>query len=167
MTDPATPLYFEDLTPGQLFISDSLPLSAEEIHRFAAEFDPQPFHLDHAAAANSLFGGLAASGWHTAAITMRLLVERLFRPLGGVIGAEIENLRWLQAVRPGDHLRVQAEVLASRSLRSRPGHGLVRLKATTLNQQGETVQEFVSQVLVPRRPAVATDQPDALSLSAD
>src|SRR5262249_26383515 len=103
--------YLDDFTVGQRFVSVRLSVDADQIKAFAAQFDPQPFHLDDDAARNSIFGGLAASGWHTAALTMRLLVDSEFRPAGGIIGAGFEEMRWPKPVRPGDELRVESEVL--------------------------------------------------------
>jgi acyl dehydratase len=116
-----TERYLEDFSAGQSFKSGRLRIDADSIRRFAAEFDPQPFHLDEAAAKTSIFQGLAASGWHTAAITMRLLVESDFKPAGGIIGAGFDELRWPRPVRPGDELRVESEVLETRVSKSRPG----------------------------------------------
>jgi acyl dehydratase len=142
--------YFEDLAVGQIFGSGRLTVSADEIKEFAARFDPQPFHLDEAAAKSSLFGGLAASGWHTAALTMRLIVGGEFRPAGGIIGGGGE-LTWLKPVRPGDELHTESEILETRASRSRPGEGLVKVRVTTLNQHGEAVQTFTPTLLVTRR----------------
>lgn len=148
----ADQLFLEDLHIGDVFESASRGISAEEIKWFAGEFDPQPFHLDEAEAARSLFGGLAASGWHTAAITMRLLVESV--PLaGGLIGAGTDEFRWPKPVRPGDVLRLHSEVLALRPSKSRPDRGLAKLRTTTINQAGETVQILVSNLMVQRRPS--------------
>jgi acyl dehydratase len=142
--------YFEDLAVGQKFDSGRLTVNADEIKEFASRFDPQPFHLDDAAAKSSLFGGLAASGWHTAAMTMRLIVGGEFRPAGGILGFGGE-LAWLKPVRPGDELRAESEVLETRESRSRPGEGLVKVRVTTLNQHGEAVQTFTPTLLVRRR----------------
>lgn len=144
--------YLEDIVVGQKFVTARVEVEKESIVAFAAQFDPQPFHLDDEAARGSMFGGLAASGWHTAAITTRLLVESEFCPAGGLIGASLDEMRWLMPVRPGDELRVESEILDVRPSRSRPGQGLVKIRATTLNQNGEVVQAFVANVLVPRRP---------------
>ncbi len=146
-------LYLEDFAVGQTFGSGSLQVDAEQIKSFAAQFDPQPFHLDEASAAHTFFGGLAASGWHTAALTMRLLVDSEFRPVGGMIGAGFDELRWPLPVRPGDQLHVESEVLDVRPSKSRPHLGLVKLRITTTNQNGEAVQVFVANIVVPRRPA--------------
>jgi acyl dehydratase len=126
-------------------------VSAERIKSFAAEFDPQPFHLDDAAARGSIFRGLAASGWHTAAMTMRLLVESELEPAGGIVGAGFDEFRWPAPVRPGDELRVEIEVLEVRPSKSRPDIGVVKIRTTTLNQKGEAVQVNVGNLMVPRR----------------
>jgi acyl dehydratase len=118
--------YLEDFTAGQTFGSGTLHVDAKRIKDFAAEFDPQPFHLDEAAAEGTVFRGLAASGWHTAALTMRLLVGSDFRPAGGVLGAGFDELRWPRPVRPGDELHLESEVLEVRPSKSRPEQGLVK-----------------------------------------
>jgi acyl dehydratase len=146
-----TERYFEDFAVGQTFTSGRLRVDAEQIKTFAAEFDPQPFHLDEEAARASIFRGLAASGWHTAALTMRLLVEGEFRPAGGIIGTSFDEFRWTRPVRPGDELRVESEVLETRPSGSRPNQGWVKVRTTTLNQHGEAVQVTVASFLVPRR----------------
>jgi acyl dehydratase len=148
-------LFFEDFAAGQVFGSGRMPVEADRIKSFAAEFDPQPFHLDDAAARETIFRGLAASGWHTAAMTMRLLVESEFEPAGGIIGGGFDELRWPRPVRPGDELRVESEVLETRPSKSRPAHGLVKVRTTTLNQHNEPVQVFVANLLVPRRSPAA------------
>ena len=145
-------LYLEDMTEGQTFRSGRLRIDTERIKMFAAEFDPQPFHLDEAYAQNSLFQGLAASGWHTAALTMRLLVDSEFKPAGGIVGAGFDELRWPRPVRPGDELRVEGEILEIRPLKSRPNHGLIKVRATTLNQDDKAVQVFIGNLVVQRRP---------------
>ncbi|MCG2578952.1 MaoC family dehydratase [Dechloromonas sp. XY25] len=143
--------YLEDFAVGQTFASGRLRVDDEQIRRFAGEFDPQPFHLDAETARQTIFGGLAASGWHTAALTMRLLVDSPFRPAGGIVGAGIEELRWPLPVRPGDELRVESEVLDVRPSKSRPEQGMIRVRTTTLNQNGEAVQVFVGNLVVRRR----------------
>ena len=145
-------LYLEDLAAGQTFRSGRLRVQEDDIKSFAAAFDPQPFHLDAAAARGSFFGELIASGWHTAALTMRLLVEGEFRPAGGLIGAGIQELRWPKPVRPGDELHLQSEILDVRASKSRPDVGLIELRTTTFNQNDEPVQVFVGNLVVPRRP---------------
>jgi acyl dehydratase len=143
--------YLEDFTVGQAFGSGRLRIDEEQIRRFASEFDPQPFHLDDKAARDTIFRGLAASGWHTAALTMRLLVEGEFKPAGGIVGAGIDELRWPCPVRPGDELRVESEVLEVRPSKSRPEQGMIKVRTTTLNQNGEAVQIFVGNLVVPRK----------------
>ena len=145
-------LYLDDLAVGRKFATASVTLTLEGCKAFAAEFDPQPFHLDENDARETFFRGLAASGWHTAALTMRLLVDGEMKPAGGIIGAGLEELRWPRPVRPGDELRVETEVLEVRESKSRPEQGLVRIRTTTLNQRGEAVQVFVSTLVVARRP---------------
>ena len=145
--------YLEDFAVGQTFGSGRLTVNADQIKAFAAAFDPQPFHLDEGAARQTFFKGLAASGWHTAALTMRLLVESDLKPAGGVIGAGFDEFRWPLPVRPGDELRVESEVLDVRPSKSRPNQGLIKVRTTTLNQRGEAVQIHVGNLLVPRRPA--------------
>lgn len=145
--------YIEDLAPGQKYGSGRLPVELDRIKSFAAEFDPQPFHLDEAAARDTLFRGLAASGWHTAALTMRLLVDGELRPAGGIIGAGFEELRWPKPVRPGDELRVESEILEVRTSKSRPDQGIVKVRITTFNQHDESVQASVVNLVVQCRPA--------------
>ena len=146
--------YLEDFVRGQTFGSGRVRVSEEQIKAFAADFDPQPFHLDPAAAQNTFFKGLAASGWHTAALTMRLLVEGELKPAGGVIGGGFDEFRWPKPVRPGDELRIESEVLEVRPSRSKPDQGLIKLRTTTLNQNNEAVQIQIGNLLVPRRESV-------------
>jgi acyl dehydratase len=148
-----TTRYLEDFEPGQKFGSGRLRVEPARIKSFAAEFDPQPFHLDETSARNSIFKGLAASGWHTAAMSMRLLVEGELKPAGGIIGAGFDELRWPRPVRPGDELHVESEVLEVRPSKSRPDQGVIKVRTTTLNQNGESVQVFVGNLIVFRRPA--------------
>ena len=144
--------YLEDFAVGQTFGSGRLRIEKQRIETFAVEFDPQPFYLDEQAARNTLFGGLAASGWHTAAFSMRLLVESELKPAGGIIGAGFDELRWPRPVRPDDELRVESEVLEVRPSQSRPNEGLLKLRMRTLNQNGEAVQVAIGYLLVQRRP---------------
>jgi acyl dehydratase len=144
-------LYLEDFAVGQRFVSATHRLDAEQIKAFAARFDPQPFHTDEAAAKDSFFGGLAASGWHTASITMSLLVKSGMPIAGGLIGAGCE-ISWPRPTRPGDVLTVESEVLAVAPSRSRPDRGMITLKSETKNQKGETVQMLTSKMLVWKRP---------------
>src|ERR1700721_3692585 len=143
--------YLEDFAVGETFGSGWLRIDKERTLAFAAEFDPQPFHLDEAAARRSIFGGLTASGWHTAAVTMRLLVESELKPAGGIIGAGLDECRWPRPVRPGDELRIECEVIEMRPSKSRPEQGLIKLRTTTLNQDGEAVLLHVVNLVVPRR----------------
>jgi acyl dehydratase len=146
--------FLEDLHEGQTFVSAGREVTAEAIKAFAREFDPQPFHTDEAAAAASFFQGLAASGWHTAALTMRLLVDGGLPLANGSIGAGGE-IRWPQATRPGDVLTVTSTIEAIRPSRSRPDRGMVTVRSETRNQRGETVQVLVSNVIAFRRQAGA------------
>ena len=150
---PTNTLYLEDFAVGQTYGSGRLRVEAAAIKEFAAAYDPQSFHLDEEAAAKSFFQGLAASGWHTAAMTMRLLVDGALRPAGGIIGAWADELKWPRAVRPGDELEAEAEVLSVRPSNSRPGQGFVKFRVTTKNQRGEPVQIAVMNLLVPARPS--------------
>jgi acyl dehydratase len=143
--------YLEDFEVGQKFSSDRLRVEKGRIKTFAAEFDPQPFHLDDEAARNTMFGGLAASGWHTAAITMKLLVESDLKPAGGIVGAGFDELRWPLPVRPGDELRVESGILNVRTSKSHPQQGLIKVRTTTLNQNDEPVQVAIGNLVVLRR----------------
>jgi acyl dehydratase len=143
--------FLEDFAVGQVYGSGRLRIDEERIKSFAGEFDPQPFHLNDAAARTTIFAGLAASGWHTAAATMRLLVEGDLKPAGGIVGMGFEDFRWPRPVRPGDELRVECEVLEVRPSKSRPTQGMIKIRTTTLNQDGQPVQITVGSLLVPRR----------------
>jgi acyl dehydratase len=146
-------LYFEDLWSGQMIHTGGNPVSvdAEAIKTFARQFDQQPFHLDEAKAANTFFRGLVASGWHTTALTMKLMVDGGVPLAGGIIGAGVDELRWPQPVKPGDRLHVMSEVLEIRPLRSRPDQGLAKVRVTTLNQNNEPVQVMTCNLVVLRR----------------
>src|SRR5215813_4013961 len=148
--------YLEDYAAGQIFRSSRVTLDKDQIIAFAGQYDPQPYHLDEEAARKSVFGGLAASGWHTAAMTMRLLVDSEFRPAGGILGVGFDELSWPRAVRPGDELHVRSEVLEVRPSKSRPDRGMIRVRNTTVNQNDEVVQVFTGNLLVPRRPGAAS-----------
>ncbi len=151
----ATELYFEDLYPGKKFESSrSYKVTAEEIKQFAESYDPQPFHLDEAAGESSFFKGLAASGWLTAAIVMRLRVESI-HIAGGMIGAGVDEMRWMQAVRPGDALRTEAEILETRPSQSRPMYGVVKSRTVVFNQRDEIVMRSVVNFLAPRKSMVS------------
>ena len=148
-----TVMYLDDFAVGQTFGSGRLVVDKEQIKRFASDFDPQPFHLDENAAQRTLFRGLAASGWHTAAVTMRLLVESELKPAGGIVGAGFDEFRWPRPVRPGDELHLECEILEVRPSKSRTDQGLIKVRTTTLNQNNEPVQIQVGNLLVPRRTA--------------
>jgi len=149
-------LYYEDLHPGMKFASNrSYRVTAEEIKEFAEQYDPQPFHLDEAAGESSFFQGLAASGWLTAAIVMRLRVESI-HIAGGMIGAGVEEIRWTQPVRPGDALRTEAEILAVRHSNSRPQYGIVRSRTLVYNQRDEIVMRSVVNFMAPLRNPVSS-----------
>jgi len=149
---PTERFYLDDLKVGQRFTSGTLALDAEQIKTFAREYDPQPFHLDEAAAENSIFKGLAASGWHTAALTMRLLVSGGLPLAGGSVGAGGE-IAWPRPTRPGDILQVESEVVAVTPSRSRPDRGIVTVRSETKNQRGKVLQVLTAKLMVPRRPA--------------
>jgi acyl dehydratase len=153
-------LFLEDLSVGQTFGTGTVTVEKDRLKAFAAEFDPQPFHLDETAAGSSLFGGLVASGWHTAAMTMRLMVESDFRLEGGLIGVGVEQVRWPHPVHAGDVLRVECEVIETRPSRSNPDRGLVRFKSKTLNQKGDVVMEQTAILVVPRDPRRANGPGD-------
>jgi acyl dehydratase len=148
-----TLLYYEDLPVGAVFVTAPHLVEAAEIIDFAQQYDPQPFHLDDTAARSSLFGGLAASGWHTAAMSMRLQVDSGPRVAGGLIGAGGE-LSWPLPTRPGDTLRVHSEVIAARLSATKPDRGLVTIRNETRNQTGAAVQVFTATIVVPRRATV-------------
>ena len=142
-------LCLEDLHVGQRFRSGTRQVDEDQIRAFAVQFDPQPFHLDAEAAKETLFGGLVASGWHTGAISMRLLVEAL--PIaGGIVGAGGE-VKWPKPMRPGSVLHVECEILELRSSQSRPDRGVVTIRSETRDQLGEVVQTLVATLVVPRR----------------
>jgi len=148
------PLYLDDLRMGQRFSSATHAVDEEQVKTFAAAFDPQPFHLDPEAARGSLFGSLAASGWHTAAITMRLQVDGGLPIAGGIVGAGGE-IAWPKPTRPGDILHVESEVVEITPSRSRRDRGVVTIRSETLNQRGEVVQTLLAKLVVPRRPAAS------------
>jgi acyl dehydratase len=148
-----TERYLEDYAVGQKFGSARIRVDKDRIKAFAAEFDPQPFHLDEALASDTIFRGLAASGWHTAAMTMRLLVEGELKPAGGIVGTGFDEFRWPRPVRPGDELHLECEILEVRPSKSRTDQGLIKVRTTTLNQNNEPVQIQVGNLLVPRRTA--------------
>jgi len=143
--------YLEGFLVGQTFGSGRRVVEKQRMKSFAAEFDPQPFHLDRDAASKSIFKGLVASGWHTAAITMRLLVTSGVNLAGGAIGLGADELRWPNPVRPGDKLRVEVEIVEVRQSRSKPDRGTVRIRYVTRNQKDEIVMTLTATTLVPKK----------------
>jgi acyl dehydratase len=152
MTEPRKLLYLDDISVGQRFSSATYRMDESRIKSFAAEFDPQPFHLDEALAQRTIFGGLAASGWHMAAVTMRLLVDGGLPLAAGIIGLGGEIV-WSKPVRPGDTLRVESEILEIVHSRSKPNQAVVQVRNITLNQNADQVQLFTAKILVFKRPA--------------
>ena len=147
------PIYLDNLTVGRRFTAGPVTVTEAEIIAFASRYDPQPFHTDpEAAAQHPLFQGLAASGWHTAALTMPLVIEAAGNIAGGIIGGGGE-LQWPRPVRPGDSLSLEIEVLEVTPSRSRPDRGSALMRNRTLNQHGQEVQVFTVRIVVPRRPA--------------
>jgi acyl dehydratase len=140
--------YFDDLKAGDRFRSEPLTVTEKELIEFAHKFDPQMFHLSRRRAERTIFKGLIASGWHTAAMTMRLFVRTL-NFAEGAIGLGVDELRWPNAVRPGDVLAVETEILDMRPSRSRPGYGIIRLRNVTTNHRGEVVQTMLANAMVP------------------
>jgi len=147
-------LYLDDLHVGQRFVSGTHLIDEEQIKAFAKQFDPQPFHLDAEAAKDRLFGGLVASGWHTAAISMRLLVESGLPIAGGIVGVGGE-IAWPKPTRPDATLHVESEILELRPSRSRPDRGVATIRSETRNQVGEIVQVFIAKLVVSRRTSAA------------
>ena len=145
-------LYLEDVSVGQRFNSEPYRVSETAIIEFARQFDPQPFHLNHAAADASVFGGLAASGWHTAAIAMRLLMTGPMQFVGGAVGLGVDELRWPTALRPNDTIQLETEILETRPSRSKQGFGIVRIRNVARNQNGAVVLSYVANAMVRRRP---------------
>jgi acyl dehydratase len=150
--------YFDDLKAGDRFQSEPFEVAGKTIIEFAHKFDPQMFHLDAKAAERSIFKGLIASGWHTAAITMRLFVRTL-NFAEGAIGLGVDELRWPNAVRPGDTLQVETEIVDLRPSRSKPNYGIIRLRNVTTNQRGEIVQTMTASAMIPRRAPDKTTRP--------
>jgi acyl dehydratase len=149
-----SPLYLEDLEPGRTATGGPITVSEADVIAYARQFDPQPFHTDPEAAKHSFFNGLALSGWHTASLTMRMLVDSPLAAIAnGLVGIEIRNMRWPRAARPGDTLTLTVEVVETKPSRSRPGWGTAHLKWTTRNQHGEVVLELDNIAWVARRPA--------------
>lgn len=145
-------LHFEDFAEGRAFELGSREVTAEEIAAFAGQWDPQPFHLDEAAARASPFGGLVASGWHTCAVFMRLLIDGLFRRASSMGSPGVDSIRWPAPVRPGDRIAARAVVLSARPSRSRPDRGIVVLRCEARNGAGEPVLAMEAAVFIGRRP---------------
>jgi acyl dehydratase len=143
------PRYFDDFKAGDRFQSEPFEVTEQQIIDFAKEFDPQSFHVDPASAERSMFKGIIASGWHTAGITMRLFVQTL-KFAESAIGLGVDELRWPNPVRPGDSLQVETAIIDSRESKSRPSHGIIRLRNVTTNQRGEIVQTMFANALVPK-----------------
>jgi acyl dehydratase len=150
--DKRSPRYLDDLYVGQRFMSGTRQIDAAQIQAFAREFDPQPFHLDPQAAKGTIFQGLVASGWHTASITMRLLVESGLSIAGGLVGAGAE-ISWPKPTRPDSILHVETEIVDLKSSRSRPDRGIATIRCETRNQLGEIVQVLTAKLMIPRNPA--------------
>ena len=147
----ATSLWLEDFAVGQVYAAGPIPIAADAIKAYARAFDPQPFHTDEQFAETTFFRGLVASGWHTASLTMRLVVEAL--PIaGGVIGGGVDELRWPRPLRPGDELHLEGEIIEVRPSRSKPTQGLVRVRTTTFNRERQAIQTMIANLVVPRRP---------------
>ncbi len=144
-------LYLEDISIGQRFESDAYEVTEAAMIAFASEFDPQPFHLEHAAADASVFAGLAASGWHTAAIAMRLMMTGPMKFAGGAVGLGVDELRWPVAARPNDTLRLVTEIIDARPSKSKPEHGIIRIRNVMTNAAGEVVLSYFANALVQRR----------------
>ncbi len=144
-------MFYEDFAIGRVYRSASVDVTEEEIVQFASRYDPQPFHVDPVAAEKSVFGGLVASGWLTASLTMRLMVSSEIKFGTGVIGLGVDSVQWPLPVRPGDTLTATVEVTAMRTSESKPDFGLMKIRTTTANQRGETVQVMMSNVMVRRR----------------
>jgi acyl dehydratase len=144
--------YLEDFVPGAVYDAGSVRLTEAEIIEFATRYDPQPFHVDADAARASTFGGLIASGWHTVAVTMRLLVDHVFGDSAGMGSPGVDELRWLRPVRPGDALSARVIVVETRPSRSKPDRGLLRFRVEVDNQDGELAMSMVGTAFIGRRP---------------
>lgn len=152
---PLSERYLEDYTPGEVLDVGAITVSEEEIIEFARRYDPQPFHIDPEAARQSMFGGLVASGWHTCSLVMRVLVDHYISRVAGLGASGIEDLRWLQPVRPGDRLAVRVTVLETRRSRSKPDRGLIRARTEARNQNDALVMTMVSTGMLRARAAAA------------
>ncbi|WP_269532574.1 MaoC family dehydratase [Chitinimonas sp. BJYL2] len=149
-------LYFEDLTPGRVFKAGPVSVDATEVHDFALRYDPQPFHLDAAAGEASVFGGLVASGWQTAAYSMRMLAASELNTIAnGLVGLQIDKMMWHQPVKPGDILTAEFDVMGRKHSRSKPGFGVVQLAWRTFNQRGDLVMSLENAIWVATRDSAA------------
>ena len=149
--EPRDSRYFEDYTPGHVYEFGEITVSEAEIIEFAKKFDPQYFHIDSAKAKASRFGGLVASGWHTASVTMRLYVDHYLSHAASLASPGVDELRWPNPVRPGDILTVRVTILEARPSRSKPDRGIVRAKIETLNQRKELVLSMIGLSIIGRR----------------
>ncbi len=149
-------VYFDDLRVGDRFTSDVYAVNEDAIIAFAREFDVQPFHLDRAAANESIFGALAASGWHTAAIAMRLFTTGPLQFVGGAVGLGVDELRWPVAVRAGDIVQLETEIIEARESRSKPSHGIIRISNVMRNEHREVVLSYTANAMVQRRQTKAS-----------
>jgi acyl dehydratase len=154
-----TEIHLDDLQPGQIHRLGRRRIERDEIVAFARDWDPQPFHLDEAAAAESIYGGLIASGWHTVCVFMRLFVDGLLHRAAAMGSPGIDELRWLKPVRPGDTLEARLEILEVRPSRSKPDRGIVRARSVVVNQADEEVLSFVATLLFKRRPEAVWSGP--------
>src|SRR5260370_16564308 len=154
--------YFDDLKVGDRFKSEPLEVTEKQVIEFAHKFDPQMFHLTRKSAERTIFKGLVASGWHTGAMTMRLFVQTL-NFAEGAIGLGVDDLRWPNAVRPGDVLKVETEILELRPSRSKPNYGIIRLRNVTTNQRGEIVQTMTANAISPRPKTTVSPDPSSPS----
>lgn len=146
-------IYFEDLHIGQKFTAGDVLVTEEAIIAYGKQFDPQDFHTDPVKAKDTVFGELVASGWHTAGMTMRMIVDASPKMKGGMVGRSVEKIGWPRPVRPGDRLSVEVEVMELRPSATNPARGTMRTKNTTFNQKGEIVQEMEAIIFVPKRTA--------------
>lgn len=142
MTVPYKERYFEDFRPGEVIEFGDYLVTEQEILEYARRYDPQPFHVDQKAAAESIFGGLIASGWMTGSIMMRLLVDHFISPASSMGSPGVDEVRWLRPVRPGDHLRVRLTIIETKRSQSKPDRGIVRVQQEMINQRGETVMSL-------------------------
>ena len=147
-----SPRYFEDYPPGAVFTAGAMPVTAAEILEFAHKYDPQPMHTDPDAAKKGRFGGLIASGWHTGAMMMRLFADNFLSPESSIASPGLEELRWLQPVRPGDILSLRVTILEARRSKSRPEQGILHSFVEVLNQRGEVVMSLKPVSLIRLRP---------------